>query len=129
MVIIKSPATAKFFGLGAIPATMFCMDLVQFLEFSYQTLVGRGSAAGSCSHPVFGSPDQAKSRAGAFSDRRAGTHLGCLRLAPGLELYEAITFQKSPTKIPTYQVTKVCFTFGPFWSFFGHFWSFGCGFL
>src|SRR4051812_35774615 len=99
---------------------MFCTNLDQFLQFSYQTLVRRRRAAGSCKRTLFGGAEQAKSRAGAFSDLRAGVVLACLRLAPAFVLYEAITFQESATKVPPDQNSAEPFfgrslvVFGPF---------------
>src|SRR3954453_16276235 len=89
---------------------MFCTNLDQFLQFSYQTLVRRRRAAGSCKRTLFGGAGQAKSRAGAFSELRAGVVLACLRLASAFVRYEGITFQKSPTKVPTDQNSREPFS-------------------
>ena len=73
---MKCPAVAGIFGLVSTYATMFGMDLGQFFEFSLQNLTGRRRVAPSCRRTVFGGPDQAKSRAGAFSDLRSGMLFG-----------------------------------------------------
>src|SRR3954469_11573806 len=99
---------------------MFCMNLDQFLQFSYRTLVRRRRTAGSCQRTLFGGADQAKSRAGAFSDLRAGVVLACLRLASAFGLYEAIPFQESATKVPTDQNSREPL-FGGFLVVFGPF--------
>src|SRR5436305_10650944 len=62
------------------PATMFCMDRGQFLDFPHQILLGRRCAAHTCKLKARRCADQAKSRTGAYFARSADVRFAPHRL-------------------------------------------------
>src|SRR5436305_14271060 len=62
------------------PATMFCMDRGQFLDFPHQILLGRRSEERRVGKEVSGCADQAQSRKGPFFARSADVSFGTRRI-------------------------------------------------